>query len=448
MERDELTIDLREMVLYVVRGWKKILLCMVILAVAANFIPLSASQGKADNNEIQKAKKAIEKTSDVNDVDDAFAAYSKYKKQYNNTCDYIKNSVIMELDSAAVATDTVIYSVTSDKANNIAKALTNFTADDTLSKDIASVLDCNAKYAGELVYVDNKTDDVRLDSAKVSLSNDSAIVVLAIYSTQEEKLADMSDGVKKSFEAFADSMHDSYGDFTFENVAEQVGICSSDVVASKQQSVTNSLSSIKTSMSSLSDAFTSEQKAYYDALKDNMNKNDKKQSVSYLNIKYIVLGAVAGCIVSAIVLAIAYILMRKVKAVSDLSESFKIEVIGKPLDCSNQESVRAGVDYICTQLGVVSAKSNNNRIVFTSTVDEHELNGVSVALKEALKENISDASYIGSIISEAGAVKSLENANGVVLVEKLFKTTYDDLESEILLCRRMNVPVIGCVVVK
>ena len=33
MERDEITIDLREMVLYVARKWKLLVLCMVILAV-------------------------------------------------------------------------------------------------------------------------------------------------------------------------------------------------------------------------------------------------------------------------------------------------------------------------------------------------------------------------------------------------------------------------------
>ena len=49
MERDEITIDLREMVLYVARKWKLLVLCMVILAVLCDvFSFASSAKGKKD----------------------------------------------------------------------------------------------------------------------------------------------------------------------------------------------------------------------------------------------------------------------------------------------------------------------------------------------------------------------------------------------------------------
>ena len=42
----------------------------------------------------------------------------------------------------------------------------------------------------------------------------------------------------------------------------------------------------------------------------------------------------------------------------------------------------------------------------------------------------------------------LEAAEGVVLIEKLFATTYNDFEKELQLCKRLNVPVVGCIVVR
>lgn len=447
MNRDEMTIDLREMVLYVIRKWKVILISMVVLAFLCNIVPFISAPGENDK-EVEKAQEAIEKTNDVKDVDDAFAAYAKYKKQYNNTCDYIKNSVIMELDSAAIATDTVVYAVTSEKAIDIAKALTNFTADDELSKNIANVLGCNAKYVGELIHVDNKTGDVKLDTTQINLSTDSAVVVLSVYSPEEDKLGDMSGEIKKAFEEYADVMHDSYGDFDFKCVADQVGISASDDVASKQQNVTTSLDTLKTSMNSLGDSFTDKQKSYFDALKNNMNSNDESKSSSYINVKYIILGAAAGCFLCVVILAIMYILMRKVKAVSDISDCFNIDIIGNIIEGTNQSAKDIRIDYISTQLQVVSSKKSDYKMVFTSTLSESELNGVAAMLKDACKGKTTCASYEGSIISDSEALRNIENADGVVLIEKLFKTKYEDLESEILLCKRINVPIIGCVVVK
>ncbi len=55
MERDEITIDLREMVLYVARKWKLLVLCMVILAVLCDvFSFASSAKGKMKRQRGQK----------------------------------------------------------------------------------------------------------------------------------------------------------------------------------------------------------------------------------------------------------------------------------------------------------------------------------------------------------------------------------------------------------
>lgn len=447
MERDEITIDLREMVLYVARKWKLLVLCMVILAVLCDVFSF-ASSAKVKKDEAAEAKKKIETIKEVDEVDQAFGAYSKYKEQYDNTFDYISGSVMMGLDASAVAKDSIVYRISSEDAIDIAKSLESFTADDALCKSMADILGCEEKYAGELVSVKNTTGEVSLGNVKMDLTIDSAVVVVTVYSSDEAKLTDLGNVVSSSFESYAASMSNTYGQFGIEQVAQQQGMISDSELADNQQNTNATLDSLKSAMDSFGTSFTAEQTKYFEALKDNMKADDKEKEISYINVKYIVLGAAAGFILPAIILAILYILSRKLKAVSDVSDSFRVDVLGNVVDGTDKAKAQEQIEYICAQLAVLAEKSQKKNIVFASTVDSKNLAGIDEIADKAIGKTLSDAKYAGAVLTDAKALKVLEAAEGVVLIEKLFATTYNDFEKELQLCKRLNVPVVGCIVVR
>ena len=463
MERDEITIDLREMVLYVARKWKLLVLCMVILAVLCDVFSF-ASSTKVKKDEAAEAKKKIETIKEVDEVDQAFGAYSKYKEQYDNTFDYISGSVMMGLDASAVAKDSIVYRISSEDAVDIAKSLESFTADDALCKSMADILGCEEKYAGELVSVKNTTGEVSLGNVKMDLTIDSAVVVVTVYSSDEAKLTDLGNVVSSAFESYAASMSNTYGQFGIEQVAQQQGMISDSELANNQQNTNATLDSLlsialfkesnatldslKSAMDSFGTSFTAEQTKYFEALKDNMKADDKEKEISYINVKYIVLGAAAGFILPAIILAILYILSRKLKAVSDVSDSFRVDVLGNVVDGTDKAKAQEQIEYICAQLAVLAEKSQKKNIVFASTVDSKNLAGIDEIADKAIGKTLSDAKYAGAVLTDAKALKVLEAAEGVVLIEKLFATTYNDFEKELQLCKRLNVPVVGCIVVR
>lgn len=447
MERDEITIDLREMVLYVARKWKLLVLCMVILAVLCDVFSF-ASSAKVKKDKAAEAKKKIETTKEVDEVDQAFEAYSKYKEQYDNTFDYISGSVMMGLDASAVAKDSIVYRISSEDAVDIAKSLESFTADDALCKSIADILGCEEKYAGELVSVRNTTGEAYLGSVKMDLTIDSAVVVVTVYSSDEAKLTDLGNVVSSSFESYAASMSNTYGQFGIEQVAQQQGMISDSTLANNQQNTNATLDSLKNAMDSFGTSFTAEQTKYFEALKDDMKADDNEKEISYINVKYIVLGAAAGFILPAIIFAIVYILSRKLKAVSDVSDNFRVDVLGNVVDSTDKAKAQEQIEYICAQLAVLAEKSQKKNIVFVSTVDSKNLAGIDEIADKAIGKTLSDAKYAGAVLSDAKALKVLEAAEGVVLIEKLFATTYNDFEKELQLCKRLNVPVAGCIVVR
>lgn len=448
MERDEITIDLREMALYVARKWKLLVLCMVILAVLCDVFSF-VSSAKVKKDKVAEAKKKIETTKEVDEVDQAFEAYSKYKEQYDNTFDYISGSVMMGLDASAVAKDSIVYRISSEDAVDIAKSLESFTADDALCKSIADILGCEEKYAGELVSVRNTTGEAYLGSVKMNLTMDSAVVVVTVYSSDEAKLTDLGNVVSSSFESYAASMSNTYGQFGIEQVAQQQGMISDSTLANNQQNTNATLDSLKNAMDSFGTSFTAEQTKYFEALKDDdMKADDNEKEISYINVKYIVLGAAAGFILPAIILAIVYIFSRKLKAVSDVSDNFRVDVLGNVVDSTDKAKAQEQIEYICAQLAVLAEKSQKKNIVFASTVDRKNLAGIDEIADKAIGKTLSDAKYAGAALSDAKALKFLEAAEGVVLIEKLFATTYNDFEKELQLCKRLNVPVVGCIVVR
>ena len=94
----------------------------------------------------------------------------------------------------------------------------------------------------------------------------------------------------------------------------------------------------------------------------------------------------------------------------------------------------------------MAEKSQKKNIVFASTVDSKNLAGIDEIADKAIGKTLSDAKY--AVLSDAKALKFLEATEGVVLIEKLFATTYNDFEKELQLCKRLNVPVVGCIVVR
>ena len=96
----------------------------------------------------------------------------------------------------------------------------------------------------------------------------------------------------------------------------------------------------------------------------------------------------------------------------------------------------------------MAEKSQKKNIVFASTVDSKNLAGIDEIADKAIGKTLSDAKYAGAVLTDAKAFKVLEAAEGVVLIEKLFATTYNDFEKELQLCKRLNVPVVGCIVVR
>ncbi len=93
-----------------------------------------------------------------------------------------------------------------------------------------------------------------------------------------------------------------------------------------------------------------------------------------------------------------------------------------------KQKAQEQIEYICAQLAVLAEKSQKKNIVFASTVDSKNLAGIDEIADKAIGKTLSDAKYAGAVLTDAKALKVLEAAEGVVLIEKLFATTYNDFE--------------------
>ena len=83
-----------------------------------------------------------------------------------------------------------------------------------------------------------------------------------------------------------------------------------------------------------------------------------------------------------------------------------------------------------------------------STVDSKNLAGIDEIADKAIGKTLSDAKYAGAVLTDAKALKGLEAAEGVVLIENYLPQHTMILRRSFQLCKRLNVPVVGCIVVR
>ena len=174
------------------------------------------------------------------------------------------------------------------------------------------------------------------------------------------------------------------------------------------------------------------QTAYYDALyavaTGQTIKDDTTASTAApsLNAKIVAIGMVAGALIGAFVLLLRYLLSDFLKVAEDLKEAFGQHVIGAEVALAKQD-----IKYFANKKGIA-------RVHMLGSYTNEETAKLQADLQEALK---------GEVEMISGDLSTVTEAEAVVFVEKIGKSSYKKIEKEIEMCKTYEVPVLGFVVI-
>ncbi len=213
----------------------------------------------------------------------------------------------------------------------------------------------------------------------------------------------------------------------------------------------------------------------YDAYKLRLNrpiapkkpKEPKEPKITELGmtyglVKYSLTGLAGGLLVGAIVVCGYYVINKKIKTKEELEEVYSLRTFSylvsdskkrnpisskiRELRYRNVLTKEEHLGLVITNLVITCKRNHYAEVFFTSSIDlsKNDKSQIAVIIKGLREEGIV-AAYGNNVNTDVSSMKTMDKMNNVVIVEKIGKTSYPQLEEELTLCTDLNINLLGIV---
>ncbi len=489
------TINLKELLEYVLLKWRLLIICVIIFAVVANGYSCLKSYNDAlqtrreeQNPDLSQYENEL-KDSEIQEVQDAVEDYISYGETYEKYKEYMDNSIKMQLDANAVPTTKIIYQITGNsELKNISDTFVEMFPNDDVFKQINEKTNwgVNSSYINELISVTNSdmaTISLGEQSASNILENNSQenepiLLSIRIISDSQENCEAMKTVVETELETITAELQRQFGEFSIQKVGEAYSEETNKELLSDQQSCINEMNTVSNVIKNIETALSEQQQAYFLALLNSNNENsttvmesgqEEVSTINYINIKYIVLGVIVGIFVFAFYTMCKFLFNRhlmslnyiKIDLHSPLLEVFAIDEqnkkVGKHLDKwiknffvqrNETFSKEERLQMLCTNIKVCMRQKNIEEIYLTGSISTTEISQFLQELKDYLDKSKITFVTGNSILYDANSLEMFTEKKGVVFIEQIGKSLNDEIYKELQYCNEYGVENIGVVVLE
>lgn len=492
MNRDEITIDIKDLIRTCLSKWKILLAGMLIGAILldgagavksvknAKAVEAQLKQQEENGSTADKLAQANSELAQLSErerseVQTAVSLYTTYQKQYVDGMKYLQASVKMNLDATSVPTLLLQYVIDNhytatypviearDTTKDIADTLASYIVNEETSSAIAAVLGVeeNAAYTQELLSTEY---------------NDNHMLNITIVAQNKENCEAIADIVKQKINESNDTVRKSCGDYDITLASENYYEEADSNLMTTQQQMMTSMNNLKNAIYNLPNGMSEAQKKCYtdflDAQDDeeltydeenaNVNENISEEitvpAVEYVNLKYIVLGVALGLCVAGGWIVLRYILAEKLRVAGELEKGYGLSVLGhitgnmkkiplfrQPYEAFTEEEQ---LQMITAGVQITAEKENMQSVFVTGTALTEECQKFIGKISESVNAKGVACAYGKSIIYDPESAEKMAAAGGVVLVEQMGVSRFDEIAREKEMCHKYHIPVIGCVVVE
>lgn len=490
---DDFEVDLKDLLMRILLGWRRIIVWMLVGAIFLGSIGVlrSYQQKKAEsmaNSDGTEAKLASLKESlskrECIDVEDTLDVYLGLWGNYKNLLDYQENSLKMQLDPAQVIRTTIWYRVDNhfqveypvvNAENNISDIVFSYSlaiSDIAFYKDVLALLDLEttADYIRELVQIDSEMND-----------RETGIFSVSVLSSEPEIGEAILDAVTKKIKEQTPKLQLLYGGFEIMELERQVNRGLDQKLLREQMDQEETLSIAANLYRNLSSYMTPAQKSYYEALIEAEVEEMESEGDSELEsvvtegpktelfqVKYILLGAALGAFLACAWELFRYLFSRRLRVTEDLERGYRIPVLGVFSENANgKKRAFEGVDrwlrslfyreysstdqvmaLVISQIKTSADRLGLKALYITGTGSSEENDKVRDTLCHMLQKEGIEVSQGASVVRDSQSLERMIGTDGVVFVEEIGESRYDDLKEEAVFCQRYRIPVLGCVVLQ
>jgi len=431
----------------------------------------------------------------INEVKNVVSLYKTYQKNYDDTVNYINNSILMQLDPNSICTDILQYQINTHYSVTYPEiAKTDYTQDildsiyyrllnDSNCKEIAKALGKNisSEYIKELVtpVMNTRTDD---DTPEYK----DNVFTLSIMGRSYSECDKITAVIQKDIVNVFAELKTKYGAFDYTDLGVQHYKSFSQDVLTAQKNQANSLKDIRTNSEGLIDAFTADQKTYFYALLNGddtvsislpidqngtpaASSSPEPVTVRKFIPKYIVVGAMAGLILSF--LYFMCLILAGAKLMSDdlLEKAFGYDSLGSLRVTADPRGFLSGIDrsilrsldggaaafsaeermrMIAAGIRIAARKNGWKNIYMTGSSADEQTRSTIKMLVEQSGSGEEKVSFGNSVVYDPESLENMASSDAVVVVEREDYSKIKDIDRECALFKKNEVPVLGYVVLK
>lgn len=446
-EKEDIVINFRDMLLHIVRRWRSILIGVLIVTLLAGGYRymkdarVYKNKLAAENNQPTTVTLSEASLANANQV-------LQYQKTYQAHANYNRNSLLMQINPAAVDTQILSYMITGEKSYSIASMyqlhLNNLAMYETVAAEIAP--DNDPAYITELVTVTLKYESNRTDSV------DHVTLNIKTIAPTNDICAAIAKEIKTHMASLQPTVTAAFGTHGCSLIADTVQVNANTSLKSTQQSNLNTCNTLRNNLKVAKNALTSAEKAYVEQMTGvNTNLNNKKPvapTPPSVSVKMLVLGFVAGLLLMTCVHALGYALNRKLKSREDFAERYGVFVFGCLNAQIDQDAIALAQKKLLLSVQAVADSNKTSTVYIIGADTDARARAPFETMKTAFADKGITLEALQSPLNDAAALDKVATADAVVLAETIGASSYDDIYSELDLCDRLGRPVLGAFILK
>lgn len=415
-----------------------------------------------------------------------------YEQLYNDKVAYSNNSILMNMNPNSIYKAEITLHFVSDdiqKTYNIERVYEDVVRSGELIGYIAEELNMTTSNVNEVVGLEKESYS--------TLEGTDSLRMRVLYSDKEtcEKITQI---ILDYIEEKSNVLMADLGEHKVNILNNSIIMIADTNIMSYQKNYLADISSMEDTIAKYKGNFSEMEWYYYDILVNGevtglsvekvlnkessaeQDKDSKEESLTDIinkgvtvfpgiSIKYVILGVIMAVFICLFVFFLRYILNNKIRVTDNLQYLYLIPQLGVIPQQLNTKRFLGFVD------GWILSLRNHNKRKFS---EQEAIRLAAVAVKlSAGKEDIDSVCLIGcdikerslqvceqlkatlnkenveveilnNVLYDAQAMSDLENAKGVVLVEKAGSTLYTEIAQELALLKRQEIRVLGSIVVE
>lgn len=327
----EMLIDFKDFFIFILRKWQIILIACVICAlISGGYRALSFNDSLEDvySEESRQALAGRLTETETKEVEDLFNRYLAYKKRIAYSDTHLSNSTLMKLNPESLPSLNVQYSIHSDR-HNVSSFFPSQSLGISEYEKIAAVFgeDTDVASISEIISIAERPigqDGMNLDIDSQnnlyvgSVDNSySWVLIINVYAFDRIQCERIMDIAERAVNDRYQNLVDAGINVSMTKLGSNYTESTATWLADQQRANINEASTLKAEYDTFEKGtllnFSSEEKRYFDFLKDRYEGKKQRRSLA----KYCVIGGMTGLIAALFVIVLSYLTSSRVKNKSD-----------------------------------------------------------------------------------------------------------------------------------